>query len=168
MTGLRSAVLLRILVSNTSSKYHRDKLQANMTKVCVWNVTNEDPSDLEDTFPLVRCPDGTTACIVNLVGRCECVSKLKMQANARESAFPPSRKSDHYRKTSGHQRRMVSERQSPSVDAKEKVNWTSSSTLLECLVKTLVARVRGAPDFILEGLVNVIFGVRFDNKVSCL
>lgn len=49
--------------------------------------------------------------------------------------------------------------QSPSVDAKEKVNRASPSTLLERLVKALIPGVRGAPNFIFEGLVNVIFGV---------
>jgi len=57
---------------------------------------------------------------------------------------------------------------SPSVNAKEEVNWTTSSTLLECFVEPLVTRISGAPDFVLETLVYVILGVRLDDKVPCL
>ena len=49
--------------------------------------------------------------------------------------------------------------QSPRVDAEEKVNWASPSAFFECLVETFIPRVGGAPNFILERLVDVIFGV---------
>lgn len=107
VTGLRSAVLLRILVSNTSSKHREYGLQADVTKVCIGDVANENPSNLEDTFPLVRCPDSTASCIVDLIRRRESVLKFEAEANVRVSTFLPSRKSDHCNRMSGRQEGLL-------------------------------------------------------------
>ena len=57
---------------------------------------------------------------------------------------------------------------SPSVNAKEEINWSAPSTLLKRFVEPLVTRIGGAPDFVLETLVYVILCVRLDDKVPCL
>jgi hypothetical protein len=57
---------------------------------------------------------------------------------------------------------------SPGIDAKEEVNWSTPSTLLERFVEPLVTRIGGAPDFVLETLVYVILSVRLDDKIPCL
>ena len=57
---------------------------------------------------------------------------------------------------------------SPSINAKEEINWSTPSTLLERFVEPLVTRVGGAPDFVLETLVYIILGVRLNDKVPGL
>ena len=46
-----------------------DLLEANVAKIGVRDVSDKDPSDLEDSFPLVGCPHGATPRVVNLNGR---------------------------------------------------------------------------------------------------
>lgn len=43
-----------------------DSLEANVAKVGVWDVSDEDPPDLEDPFPFVGRPHGAASRIVNL------------------------------------------------------------------------------------------------------
>ena len=50
-------------------------LESDMAQTGVGNVANEDPSDLENTLPFVRRPDGAAPCIVNL-GADESISKI--------------------------------------------------------------------------------------------
>ena len=56
----------------------------------------------------------------------------------------------------------------PCVNAEEQVDRTPSRGLLERLVESLVTRVGGTPDLILERLVDVILCVRLDNEVPRL
>lgn len=91
VTGLRSAVLLRILVSGVPNKHREDGLQAYVTKVCIRDVANENPSNFEDTLPLVRCPDSTTPCIINLTRRregCGEIRKTDQRTGVSISAIP--------------------------------------------------------------------------------
>ena len=55
-----------------------------------------------------------------------------------------------------------------SVDAEEKINGSPSSSLLECLIKALVARVCRTPDLVLKRLMYIIFGVRLDDEETRL
>jgi len=48
---------------------------------------------------------------------------------------------------------------SARIDTEEQVNRTSTSTVLERLVEPLVARIGGAPYLVLQGFMDVIFGV---------
>lgn len=48
---------------------------------------------------------------------------------------------------------------SPGINAKEKVNRTTPSALLERFIEPFVSRIGRAPDFVLEALVDVILGV---------
>lgn len=56
----------------------------------------------------------------------------------------------------------------PRVHTKEEVDRTSSSSLFECLIEPLISRIGGAPYFILERLLYIIFSIRFDHKVTRL
>ena len=56
----------------------------------------------------------------------------------------------------------------PSVDAEEEIDGAPPRGLLESLVQTFVAGIRGTPDLILERLVHVVFGVRLDDEETCL
>lgn len=56
----------------------------------------------------------------------------------------------------------------PGVDTEKEVDWSSACRLLECLVQPLIARVSRTPDFIFERFVNIVFGVRFDDKETSL
>lgn len=57
-------------------------------------------------------------------------------------------------------------RYSRSVDGKEQVHRTLG--LAERLVQPLVAKVGAAPDLVLERLLNVVLGERFDHKIAGL
>ena len=54
------------------------------------------------------------------------------------------------------------------IDTEKQINGTAPGGFFERLIQTLVSRVSGAPDLILERFVNVIFRVRLDHKVSGL
>jgi hypothetical protein len=47
----------------------RDLLETDVTEVCVWNISDKDPPDLEDSLPFVRCPYGAATRVVNLNGK---------------------------------------------------------------------------------------------------
>lgn len=55
-----------------------------------------------------------------------------------------------------------------SIDAEEQVDGPPASCLLESFVKPLVAWVCRTPNFILQGLVDIVFCVRLDYKESGL
>jgi len=40
-----------------------------MAKVGVWDISDKDPSNLEDPLPFVRCPHGAASRVVNLNGK---------------------------------------------------------------------------------------------------
>ena len=44
-------------------------LEANVAKVGVRDVSDKDPSNLEDPLPFVRCPHGAASRVVNLTAR---------------------------------------------------------------------------------------------------
>lgn len=46
-----------------------DLLEANMTKIGVRDISDKDPSDLEDSLPFVRCPHGAAPCVIDLNGK---------------------------------------------------------------------------------------------------
>ena len=46
-----------------------DLLEANVSKVGVWDVSDEDPPDLEHPFPFVGCPYGAASSVINLNGK---------------------------------------------------------------------------------------------------
>lgn len=46
--------------------FRMHSLELDMTQVCIRNVADKDPPDLEHAFPLVWRPNSTTTCIVNL------------------------------------------------------------------------------------------------------
>ena len=54
------------------------------------------------------------------------------------------------------------------IDAKEEVDRSTTGCLLEGLVEALVAGIRRAPNFVLEGLVNVLFRIRLDDEIASL
>ena len=56
----------------------------------------------------------------------------------------------------------------PGIDAEEKINWTPSGSLLECLVQSLIAWISRTPNLILERLVHIIFCVGFDDEIASL
>jgi hypothetical protein len=70
-----------------------------MAKVGVRDVSNKDPSDLEDPLPFVGCPHGAASRVVNLKGRSHHEGAMeKWNAfNPPASTSPPSRRSDHCR-----------------------------------------------------------------------
>lgn len=57
--------------SISSVKAFPSSLQLDMSQVDVGNVPNENPPHFEHTLPLVRCPYGTTASVVDLEQKCE-------------------------------------------------------------------------------------------------
>jgi hypothetical protein len=154
VTGLRSWVLLKGFAVNTEVWKNRkaisDTLESNIPQHCIGDIPHENPSDLENTFPLIRRPDGTASRVVDRSQHfghaAEMTTNLTRQLhlNSLRTAY------------------------SPSVNAKEEINWPTPGTLLERFVEPLVTRISGAPDFVLETLVYVILGVRLDDKVPCL
>lgn len=85
-----------------------------------------------------------------------------------EDSFPFIRSPDgtassiiHGSKHLGHATEVAT-----GVDAKKKVDWAAPSTLFECLVQPLISRIGRAPDLVFERLVDIILGIRLDNKVS--
>lgn len=56
----------------------------------------------------------------------------------------------------------------PRVDAEEQIDWASTCALLKSLVQTLVSGVCGTPNLVLERLVDIVLGVRFDHEVASL
>lgn len=46
-----------------------DLLEANVAKVGVRDVSDENPSDFEDPLPFVGRPHGATPCVVHLSGK---------------------------------------------------------------------------------------------------
>lgn len=127
-----------------------DALESNVPQYCIGYIPHENPSDLENTFPLIRRPDGTAPRIVDR-------SQHFGHAAEMTTKFPLQSHLDSLRIAC-----------SPSINAKEQVNRSTPSTLLERFVEPLVTRVGGAPDFVLETLVYIILGVRLDDKVPCL
>lgn len=127
-----------------------DTLESNVPQHCIGDIPHENPSDLENTFPLIRCPDSTAPRIVDR-------SQHFGHATEMTTNFPRQPHFDSLRAAC-----------SPSVNAKEEVNRSTPSTLLERFVEPLVTRIGGAPDLVLETLVYVILSVRLDDKVPCL
>jgi hypothetical protein len=56
----------------------------------------------------------------------------------------------------------------PRVNAEEEVDRAPSSGLLEGLVESFVPRIGRTPNLVFERLLHVIFGVRFNYKVTSL
>lgn len=70
MTGLRSWVLLELQVSLhvSDNSFCLDLLEADVAKIGVWDVSDKDPSDLEDPLPFVGCPYCAAPRVVDLKG----------------------------------------------------------------------------------------------------
>ena len=72
ITGVRNRLPFLRVANSQSVSYHGcnikciDALEADVTQAGVGNVTDKDPSHLEDTFPLVRRPHGAAPRVVNL------------------------------------------------------------------------------------------------------
>ena len=72
ITGVRNRLPFLRVANSQSVSYHGcnikciDVLEADVTQTGVGNVTDKDPSHLEDTFPLVRRPHGAAPRVVNL------------------------------------------------------------------------------------------------------
>lgn len=146
-------------------------LQSDMPKARVRNVTNKDPPDFEDTFPLIGRPDRAASGIVHLgvmAGSVRCYVTPYKTENTHGGQHLCHAAEMAAEKVPSSSRAGITRPSSPGVDAEEQVNWTAASILLESLVQSLVARVCGTPDLIFEGLMDIIFCIRFDHKVSSL
>ena len=53
----------------TTNWTFRDLLEADVTEVGVWNISDKYPPDLEDSLPFVGCPHGAATGVVNLNGK---------------------------------------------------------------------------------------------------
>ena len=93
-----------------------------MTQVCVRNVANEDPPDLEHAFPLIRCPDSTAPCVVDLLKRE--LSQINLPVS--ESV------------TDGSHHLSDSTKMAARIDTEEQVNRSPSSGVLESFIQTFV------------------------------
>ena len=56
----------------------------------------------------------------------------------------------------------------PGIDTEEQVDRSPTGCLLEGLIQALVAGVCRAPDLVLQGLVDIVLGVRLDDEVTRL
>ena len=52
----------------------------------------------------------------------------------------------------------------PCIDTEKQVDWTTTCCFFERLIKALVTRVGRAPDLVLERLMNIVLGIRFDDE----
>ena len=54
------------------------------------------------------------------------------------------------------------------IDTEEQVDGATSCSVFERLVESLVARLSGTPDLVLQRLVNVILRIGLDNEIPRL
>ena len=72
ITGVRNRLPFLRVANSQSVSYHGcnikciDALEADVTQAGVGNVTDKDPSNFEDTLPLVGSPDSAALGVVNL------------------------------------------------------------------------------------------------------
>lgn len=139
-------------------------LQSNMAQARVGNVANEDPSNLEDTLPLIRCPDGAAATVIDLTER-GLVNKEEQNKSFTYSrqhlghatevaAIRSKQRNSREKRRWGMQTTRL-----PCVHTEKEIYRPPACVLLERLVQPLVPRIRGAPDLIFERLVDVILRV---------
>ena len=104
ITGVRNRLPFLRVANSQSVSYHGrnikciDVLEADVTQAGVGNVTDKDPSHLEDTFPLVRRPHGAAPRVVNLkqYNLSGTIHRLPPHSSAPESTSPPCRRSGRY------------------------------------------------------------------------